>query len=313
MVAGRIHRAGSVLRALVLCSLFIVDNQLVRAWLPWLAIAGLGASLRCSAPDFVCSDDAQCEGAGPSPRCEPDGACSIADDACEGGRRYASAAGALSGQCVGAGASSGGSPPGTAGDSAGTSLDDSSGEGSGDPQTTAATMPLPDVGRPPSIEVCNGEDDDGDGLVDEVSPRNPECEDCELAQYEDHAYWICREPRTWDQALEDCAVRGAELARIDSSQENLFITQLAAGDALWLGANDREVEGDWRWIDGSSLPVDHPGWGPDQPDDDGPLPDGEDCLHLSPADLFGDGDWNDDICDEQPYGALCKAPHVPSP
>lgn len=297
----------------------------MRAWLPWLALAALTVSLRCSDSDFACSDDDQCAGAGPSPRCEPGGACSIADDECDSGRRYADGTGADAGQClVLEGTSSGGGAPGsgTAGSrpppmittGPGTpGTGDSTGGPPSTAETTAGTSVIPDMGSPPAVELCNGRDDDGDGLVDEVSPRNVECGGCELAQIEDYAYWICREPRSWDEALESCAVLGAELAKIDSPGENIAITERAAGDALWLGANDRKDEGDWRWVDGSGLAVVHPAWGPGQPDDDGPKPEGEDCLHLSSADLFGDGDWNDDICDTQPYGALCKAPHVPSP
>lgn len=293
-----------------------------------MAIVAVATSVRCTGSEFACSDDAQCQGAGPVPRCE-DGACSFEDAACDGGRRYASGS-PLAGQCVPSGGSSSSTSTegldlggvsgvsgvsGSSGVSGGSGALDTLGLDTGSPPgTTEGVVSTTGTDGPPlAVELCNGFDDDMDGLVDEVSPDNLECGGCWLEQFEDHAYWICPEGRPWSEAVEDCVGFGAELAWIDSPEENAVITELAGGFSLWLGASDLEQEGDWRWLDGSVLDVGHSAWGPGQPDDDGPQPAGEDCLHLSSARLFGDGDWNDDICEEQPYGALCKAPHVPSP
>jgi hypothetical protein len=50
---------------------------------------------------FECSMDSQCEHAGVAGTCESVGACSFPDTVCSSGRRYGSAAGTRSDQCVG--------------------------------------------------------------------------------------------------------------------------------------------------------------------------------------------------------------------
>jgi hypothetical protein len=59
-------------------------------------------------------------------------------------------------------------------------------------------------------------------------------------------YWVCQNLRTWSQARSRCQAEGYELVRIDSAAENAFIDSSTTGD-FWIGANDQQTEGAWRW------------------------------------------------------------------
>lgn len=73
-------------------------------------------SAGCGLATFACSQDEQCAGVGPAPRCEAAGYCSFEDTDCEGGRRYGDAApGAIAQSCVPA------EPDGSSGGDVGTS------------------------------------------------------------------------------------------------------------------------------------------------------------------------------------------------
>jgi YHS domain-containing protein len=71
---------------------------------------------------------------------------------------------------------------------------------------------------------------------------------CELAEHDGHEYWFCRNDRTWQDARTRCEHVGAELARIDDQAENDFVRGELVADAF-VGANDLDAEGQWRWSD----------------------------------------------------------------
>eukprot|EP00057_Strongylocentrotus_purpuratus_P008854 XP_011663328.1 PREDICTED: uncharacterized protein LOC105437894 [Strongylocentrotus purpuratus] len=61
---------------------------------------------------------------------------------------------------------------------------------------------------------------------------------------------------------------------------------------FWIGCNDREAEGQFRWLDGT--PVIYDGWGPGQPDNYGGV---EDCASLqSSRRIDRHGQWDDGPC-----------------
>ncbi len=75
-------------------------------------------------------------------------------------------------------------------------------------------------------------------------------------QYGDHYYQVFERPDgiEWDDAKAECEAMGGYLVSINDADENAFLTSIGAGKRVFhLGANDADIEGDWRWIDGTVM------------------------------------------------------------
>jgi hypothetical protein len=155
----------------------------------------------------------------------------------------------------------------------------------------------PDDGAiyPGALDACgDGIDQDCNGYIDD----DLSCPDCVTEVLATGSYLFCPNARTFDQALEHCANNGAQPLRIDSADENRAVWERA--DAIraqwwWLGLDDRDEEGVFRWIDGDI--ADFQFWADGEPNDSGG---DEDCAH------FYDGErWNDIYCDAT-MGVICE-------
>jgi len=68
-----------------------------------------------------------------------------------------------------------------------------------------------------------------------------------------YCYRIMAKYQTWEHAREQCALEGGDLASVVNKDELKFITDdLGTCGFTWLGLNDREQEGYFRWTDGSN-------------------------------------------------------------
>jgi len=159
---------------------------------------------------------------------------------------------------------------------------------------------------PTGPEQCNGLDDDGDGLIDEVSAQLQECDGCTLLQGAAQAWWVCPEEQPWADAQTRCETLGATLAVVPDEATQAFLQDALGVGFHWLGARQAEGEGAWSWVDGTPWSYDN--WGTTQPDDIAP---GQHCLRLTFGIIDGDwfdGAWDDFFC-EDPHPVLCSAPH----
>ncbi|XP_054887413.1 C-type lectin domain family 10 member A-like [Poeciliopsis prolifica] len=106
-------------------------------------------------------------------------------------------------------------------------------------------------------------------------------------------YYFSNEAGSWDEGRRDCVHRGADLLVMNNAEEKTFLVALIKKEA-WIGLNDKETEGSWKWVDGSSLEFKN--WLGSQPDNGGTSGrwGEEDCVHVNNN---GEASWNDLSCD----------------
>ncbi|XP_073480469.1 uncharacterized protein [Aquarana catesbeiana] len=108
-------------------------------------------------------------------------------------------------------------------------------------------------------------------------------------------YYLSSDSKPWNASKKDCEDRKAHLVVINSEEEMKFLRGIANRKSFWIGLTD--VDGTWRWVDGTSYDITPKFWGKDQPDDwkdHGLGGGGEDCAALKDG-----NDWNDAPCSEK--------------
>ncbi|XP_028249645.1 CD209 antigen-like protein E [Parambassis ranga] len=110
-------------------------------------------------------------------------------------------------------------------------------------------------------------------------------------------YFFSADSASWERSRQDCREKGADLVAIDSYEEQEFLTT-TINQTSWIGLNDRDHEGTWKWSDGTPLDSTPAYWKQKQPDngDGDPLCGEEDCVHIV-ADETTKNNWNDLKCD----------------
>ncbi|XP_031414911.2 CD209 antigen-like protein E [Clupea harengus] len=106
--------------------------------------------------------------------------------------------------------------------------------------------------------------------------------------------------KNWEQSRDHCITLGGHLAIVNDKQEQDFLVAKSNQVSHWIGLNDLAVEGQWRWVDSSSLSdTKAVFWfdrshlnGIDEPDNwKKEDPSGENCGCISFT-----GDWHDNSC-----------------
>ncbi|KAF5897168.1 C-type lectin domain family 4 member E-like isoform X1, partial [Clarias magur] len=68
-------------------------------------------------------------------------------------------------------------------------------------------------------------------------------------------YFMSNERKSWTESREDCIRRGADLVIINNKEEQEFISKQKVNNRIqaWIGLSDRDTEGEWKWVDGTTL------------------------------------------------------------
>ncbi|XP_067290034.1 C-type lectin domain family 4 member F-like [Pseudorasbora parva] len=114
-------------------------------------------------------------------------------------------------------------------------------------------------------------------------------------------YYLSNEEKSWTESRRYCTARGADLIIINNQKEQDFVKNISNGTSVWIGLTDRDVEGRWKWVDGSSLNSSF--WWSGEPNG-GSL---QNCVLTVDHDrrwpqFLG---WNDDPCDRA-YQWICE-------
>ncbi|CAL8367040.1 unnamed protein product [Boreogadus saida] len=116
--------------------------------------------------------------------------------------------------------------------------------------------------------------------------------------YNGHCFYLNRTKKTWPAAQTECAKSGGSLASIGNIEDKSFvISQLGyvITDELWIGLNDRKMEGLFDWIDHNTVLF--TSWEKGSPKSSGA---NEDCVLLRGE----NGNWADRSCTEK-HGYVC--------
>uniref|UniRef100_A0A8B9H637 C-type lectin domain-containing protein n=1 Tax=Astyanax mexicanus TaxID=7994 RepID=A0A8B9H637_ASTMX len=112
-------------------------------------------------------------------------------------------------------------------------------------------------------------------------------------------YYISINMQTWDQSRMDCRGKGADLVIINSEEEQTFVSGLARN--FWIGLRDQYHQGQWKWVDGSSLTSQY--WMKGEPNNSKYWKTGntyiyEDCAQITFS-YYPLSNWKDVRCDTQ--------------
>lgn len=123
-----------------------------------------------------------------------------------------------------------------------------------------------------------------------------------------HSYMFYSGSLTWDQAVDYCEEVGGHLATITSQEEWSFIQEIAKekGGHFWLGATDKNYNGDWRWITGEAWQF--TAWSNEYPNSDSEA----DYLYISSTRDYMWYNWEQKMDNNANEGFICEWDVLPS-
>lgn len=120
-------------------------------------------------------------------------------------------------------------------------------------------------------------------------------------EYNGNRYLYVSGEYSWEQARLICEGLGGHLATITSQGEDDVCYQLfknSGAKACWLGANDLNIEGRWRWVTGETWSFSN--WGGEEPNG------GTSENYLNYYDDYTTGRWNDCSDEDDRFPFICE-------
>ncbi|XP_073686259.1 C-type mannose receptor 2-like [Garra rufa] len=114
----------------------------------------------------------------------------------------------------------------------------------------------------------------------------------EWIYYQYSLYYMSTVKKNWTGSREDCQERGANLIIINDREEQDFVKKITVRKEFWIGVNDADKKGTWKWVDGSTLTTGF--WASKEPNGKGVENCAVTCLTKHPE-LTG---WIDVKCDD---------------
>ncbi|KAL6108944.1 uncharacterized protein ACO6RY_12185 [Pungitius sinensis] len=93
--------------------------------------------------------------------------------------------------------------------------------------------------------------------------------------------------KNWENSRKYCKDRGADLVIITTKEELDFVSSIFP--VTWIGLSDKEIEGKWKWVDGTDL-LGNEFWQTGEPNNAGSI---ENCAEVSRSVKK----FNDEPCD----------------
>ncbi|XP_006816147.1 FRAS1-related extracellular matrix protein 1 [Saccoglossus kowalevskii] len=113
-------------------------------------------------------------------------------------------------------------------------------------------------------------------------------------------YRVGGEEKTWNDAQRTCReLYYGNLPSVSSNEDQNWLWVFAGGRSVWIGLNDKYVEGNWEWIDGS--PLTFTSWKRGNPKPESPTD--RNCAMLGPRLR-----WQDKHCDRVTSTFVCAVP-----
>ncbi|KAM7434126.1 hypothetical protein ABFA07_015729 [Porites harrisoni] len=131
--------------------------------------------------------------------------------------------------------------------------------------------------------------------------------DSDWNRHGEKCYKLFTSVKNWNEAKATCDNHGASLVKIESHDENNFISATyLTGQVVdyWIGLSDADHEGVWTWVDGTGL-TSYNNWRSDQPNDVGS---GQDCVGIRMGIHHNkeyNAEWHDNSC-QNTKGFICE-------
>ena len=110
--------------------------------------------------------------------------------------------------------------------------------------------------------------------------------------YNDREYLLSSGATSWSEAQAEAESLGGNLVAIDDAAEQNWLRQtFGSSERFWIGLSDRNVEGDFQWVNGETSS--YRNWAAGEPNDykfNGDFPAGEDYILMN---WNSAGQWND--------------------